>query len=67
VRTLQIELPDQIASEVDEAIRSGRFVNVSEVVRVALAEFLSQHRFELMERQQLADIAWAVREKPAQS
>ncbi len=64
VKTLQIELPDQVALEVDNAIRTGRFENASDVVRTALVEFIGQHRFELMEQQQLEDIAWAVREKP---
>jgi len=41
------------------------FENTAEVVRVALREFISRRRFELMERQQLDDVAWALREKSA--
>ena len=53
MKTPQVELPDQMVREVEN------------VVRVALREFISQHRFEVMEQQQLKDIEWAVHEKAA--
>lgn len=65
MKTLQVELPDQISREVNDAVESGKFESADEVVRVALREFISRRRFELQEQQQLQDIAWAVREKPA--
>ena len=63
MKTLQVELPDQMAREVEQAVKTGVFENTAEVVRVALREFISRRRFELMERQQLDDVAWALREK----
>jgi len=63
IKTLQVELPDQMAREVEQAVKTGVFENTAEVVRVALREFISRRRFELMERQQLDDVAWALREK----
>ena len=63
MKTLQIEVPDQVAREVEEAVEAGLFENAAEVVRVALREFITRRRFELMERQQLQDVAWALREK----
>lgn len=65
MKTLQVELPDQMAREVAEVVEAGQFENVTEVVRAALREFISRRRFELMERQQLDDIAWALDEKSA--
>lgn len=65
MQTLQVELPDQMADEVKEAIEAGKFVDAGDVVRAALREFISRRRFELMEQQQLADIAWALNDKPA--
>lgn len=62
MKTLQVELPDQMAREVEEAVEAGVFQNSAEVVRGALREFISRRRFELMERQQLEDVAWALRE-----
>jgi len=63
VKTLQVEVPDQMARQVEQAVESGVFTDAAEVVRAALREFISHRRFELMERQQLDDIAWALREK----
>ena len=63
--TLQVELPDQMAHEIADAVEAGKFENAAEVVRAALREFISCRRFELMEQQQLKDIAWALNEKPA--
>lgn len=62
MKTLQIELPDEIARDVEGAVRSGVFHDAAEVVRAALREFISTRRFELQEQQQLQDIAWALRE-----
>jgi Arc/MetJ-type ribon-helix-helix transcriptional regulator len=65
MKTLQVELPDEMAREVENAVETGTFENAAEVVRASLREFISRRRFELMEQQQLQDIAWALREKPA--
>jgi putative addiction module CopG family antidote len=65
MKTLQVELPDQMAHEIADAVEAGKFENATEVVRAALREFISHRRFELMERQQLEDIAWALNEKSA--
>jgi Arc/MetJ-type ribon-helix-helix transcriptional regulator len=62
MKTLQVELPDEIARAVEGAVRSGVFHDAAEVVRTALREFISTRRFELQEQQQLQDIAWALRE-----
>jgi Arc/MetJ-type ribon-helix-helix transcriptional regulator len=65
MKTLQVELPDEMAHEITDAVETGMFENAAEVVRVALREFVSRRRFELMEQQQLRDIAWALNDKPA--
>ena len=65
MKTLQLELPDDMAREVEQAVATGRFQNAAELVRAALREFVGRRRFELMEQQQLQDVAWVLREKPA--
>jgi len=65
VKTLQLELPDDMAREVEQAVATGRFQNAAELVRAALREFVGRRRFDLMEQQQLQDVAWILREKPA--
>jgi len=63
MKTLAVELPEPMAREVEDAVRAGGFEDAAEVVRAALREFLAHHRFELLEKQQLQDVAWAVREQ----
>lgn len=65
MKTLQIELPDQMAHEIDDVVEAGKFESAAEVVRAALRDFISRRRFELLEQQQLKDIAWALNDKPA--
>ena len=64
MKTLRVELPDEMAREVENAVEAGSFANAAEVVRASLREFISRRRFELMEQQQLQDVAWALRDKP---
>jgi Arc/MetJ-type ribon-helix-helix transcriptional regulator len=63
MKTLRVELPDQVAREIEQAVKAGLFENATEVVRVAVREFITRRRFELIERQQLQDIAWALQQK----
>ena len=63
MKTVQVDLPDQLARDLESVVESGRFQNAAEVVCAALREFLTSRRFELLEQQQLQDIAWALREK----
>jgi Arc/MetJ-type ribon-helix-helix transcriptional regulator len=65
VKRLEVELPDQLAGELEAAVKAGWFASESEVVRMALHEFVRRHRFELIERFQRDDIAWALRQRPA--
>ena len=63
MKTLQIELPDQLAGEVEKAVQGGWFKSADELVLHALRDFVAGRRFALMEQQQLDDVAWALREK----
>jgi Arc/MetJ-type ribon-helix-helix transcriptional regulator len=56
MKMLRVVLPDEMAREVEFAVKTGKFVDASDVVRTALREFISNRRFELTEQQQLADI-----------
>lgn len=64
MKTLEVELPDQMARAVESAVASGVFGSPTEVVLAALREFITHRRFELMEQQQLQDIEWALRDRP---
>ncbi|HMB53032.1 MAG TPA: CopG family transcriptional regulator [Thermoanaerobaculia bacterium] len=63
MKTLEIELPDAVAAQVERLVSDGWFANEGEIGRLALVEFVGRHRFELQERFQREDIAWAASQK----
>lgn len=65
MKTLEIELPDQLAIEIERLAEQGWGSNPSDVARLALAEFVRRNRLELHERFQRDDIAWALQQKPS--
>jgi len=60
LKTLQIDVPEQLAKEVEDLVRGGWFASEAEIARLALAEFVQGHRFELQEKFQRDDILWAL-------
>ena len=65
MKTLEVELPDALAGQLDELVKAGLYLSSQEAVRHALRGFLETHVAALTERQQLADIDWALRDAPA--
>jgi len=63
MKSVQIGLPDKLATELDKLIKDGWFESQEEVMRLALIEFVRRHGFELIERFQREDIAWALQQK----
>lgn len=57
---LEIEVPDTLDAKLSELIEEGWFTSKEELTRLALAEFVQRHRFELQEKFQREDIAWAL-------
>jgi Arc/MetJ-type ribon-helix-helix transcriptional regulator len=60
MQAITLELPEHLAEEVDRAVQAGWFVDRQEAIREALREYLSARRLELLESQQLDDIAWSL-------
>ena len=66
MKSLNVELPDQVAADITRMVKEGWFHSENELVRLALVEFLRTRQNEFQERFQREDIAWAVGEtKPA--
>ena len=63
MKTLEIEIPDQLGRQIEELVRRGWFTDQKDLARQALGEFLRHHRLELQEQHQLDDIEWARRLK----
>jgi len=58
--TLTLDLPEALTAELDAAVEAGWFANQAEAVRAAVRDFVSHSKLALQEKQQLADIEWAV-------
>ena len=63
MKSLQIELPDKLAQELDAMVREGWVKSEAEAVRLALLDFVRHHRLELLERNQREDIGWAIKQR----
>jgi Arc/MetJ-type ribon-helix-helix transcriptional regulator len=66
MKTIQIELPDSIATQVDMLVKEGWFTDESQMILLALAEFIHRYGFVLHERFQLEDIDWALQQRETQ-
>lgn len=62
MKTIEVNLPERLTTELDELIKEGWFIDESEIVRAALWEFVRRNRFALTEQFQRADIAWALQQ-----
>jgi Arc/MetJ-type ribon-helix-helix transcriptional regulator len=61
VKTIQIELPDKVAAELEAYVKAGWFGSEAELIRVAVLEFVRRNRTDLLERFMRDDIEWAIR------
>ena len=65
MKTIQVELPDKVDSELEAMVQAGWFRSKDEVVRQALLDFVRRNHLELQERFQQEDIVWALQQKSA--
>lgn len=65
MKTLKLEVPDRVAEAMEELVRSGWFVDESELARQALEAFLHTRKLQLQEQFQRDDIRWALGLKDA--
>jgi Arc/MetJ-type ribon-helix-helix transcriptional regulator len=63
MKTLQIDVPDKLATELNMLVKEGWFTDEAEIIRLALLEFIRRHQFDLQEQFQREDIAWALQQK----
>ena len=63
MKTIQVELPDKVAAEIEALVKAGWFGSEAEVVRVALLDFVRRNRAELVEGFMREDIQWALSQK----
>jgi Arc/MetJ-type ribon-helix-helix transcriptional regulator len=63
MKSMRLELPDKLAEELNRLVKAGWFHDEEEAIRLAVAEFLRQHRPDLLEQFQREDIEWALQQK----
>lgn len=65
IKSIEVELPDEPADELNLLIEVGWFQNQEEAVRAAVLEFVRKSRVEMLERFQRGDIRWALQRQEA--
>ena len=61
MKTLIIECPDQLHEQLAKLVEAGWFKSPEEGVVEALRRYLSGHSVELLEKQILEDVEWALK------
>jgi predicted transcriptional regulator len=63
MKTITIGLPEALAERLQELVKAGWFTSEEEIGRLALADLVGRRRYELQERFQREDVAWAAAQK----
>ena len=62
MKKLSIEIPDNLAAQIDDYVKAGFFPSEPDVILAAMSEFVRRNRVDLMERFAREDIEWAKNE-----
>jgi len=62
MKSVLVDLPDNLAVVVESYVKSGIFNSESDVLLAAISEFVRRNRIDLMEQFALEDIEWAKEE-----
>ncbi len=62
MKSLSMDLPDDLAVAVESYVKAGFFHSELDVLLAAISEFVRRNRIDLMERFAREDIEWAKKE-----
>ena len=62
MKSLSIDLPDNLAKAVEGYVKTGSFRSETDVLLAAISEFVRRNKIDLMERFAHEDIEWAKKE-----
>ncbi len=65
MKTLSINVPDNMADQIEKFVKTGFFTSEPDVIIAAMTEFIRRNRIDLMERFAREDIEWAKNEAKA--
>lgn len=63
MKVIQVELPDKITAELEALVKDGLFADETEIIRLAVMDFMRRDRLTLLEQFQRDDISWALQQK----
>lgn len=62
MKTLSINIPDNLAAQINDYVKAGFFSSEPDVILAAISDFVRRNRIDLMERFAREDIEWAKKE-----
>ena len=62
MKKLSVDIPDNLAAQIDDYVKAGFFPSEPDVILAAMSEFVRRNRVDLMERSAREDIEWAKKE-----
>lgn len=62
MKTLSINIPDNLAVQINDYVKEGFFPSEPDVIIAAMSEFVRRNQIDLMERFAREDINWAKNE-----
>jgi len=65
MKTLSINIPDNLAAQINDYVKAGFFPSEPDVILAAMSEFVRRNRINMMERFAREDIEWAKKEASA--
>jgi len=65
MKTINVDVPEKLAGEIEKYIKGGWFSSEAEMTREALREFIRHNHLTLLEKFMEEDIEWALRIKKA--
>ena len=62
MKSLSVDLPDNLAMAVESYVKAGLFNSELDVLLAAISEFIRHNRIDLIEKFAIEDIEWAKKE-----
>jgi Arc/MetJ-type ribon-helix-helix transcriptional regulator len=62
MKTVSIDIPDNLAAQLNDYVKAGFFSSEKEVIIAAMTDFLRRNRIDMVERFARSDIKWAKNE-----
>jgi Arc/MetJ-type ribon-helix-helix transcriptional regulator len=62
VKTLSINIPDNLAPQINDYVKAGIFSSEPDVILAAMSEFVRRNQVDIIERFAREDIEWAKKE-----